>query len=91
MKHAYFNQLDAAYSSLQRTLLNYDNGLSHHSTHSYLKYSLRRLVTFSETYGVPTLLDTPLLHPPASPVISILWTVSHYTLQQSKRTKNNIT
>jgi hypothetical protein len=29
--------------------------------------------------------------PPASQVIPILWTVSDYTLQQSKSTKNNIT
>jgi hypothetical protein len=61
-----------------------------HGTHGTLKYSLRRLVTFSEKYDVPTLLNTPLLHPPASPVIPILWIISHYPLQQSKRTKNNI-
>jgi hypothetical protein len=60
-----------------------------HGKHGALKYSLRRLVNFSEKYGVPTLLNTPLFHPPASPVIPILWIVSNYTLQQSKGTKNN--
>jgi hypothetical protein len=54
-------------------------------------YYMRRLTTFGEKYGVPTLLDTHLLHRPASPVIPILWTVSDYTLQQPKRTKNNVT
>jgi hypothetical protein len=62
-----------------------------HGTLSGIMYSLRRLTTFSEKYGVPTLLGTPLIHPPASPVIPILWTVSDYTLQQPKRTKNNVT
>jgi hypothetical protein len=60
-------------------------------THGALTYSFRRLVTLSEKYGVPTLLNIPLIHPPASPLIPNLWTVSYYTLQQSKRTKNSST
>jgi hypothetical protein len=62
-----------------------------HGMRSGLMYSLRRLTTFNEKYGVPTLVGTPLIHPPASSMIPILWTVSDYTPQQSKRTKNNIT
>jgi hypothetical protein len=33
----------------------------YHGTRSDFKYYLRRLVTFSEKYSVPTLLNTPLL------------------------------
>jgi hypothetical protein len=62
-----------------------------HGTHGALTYYLRCLVTFSDKYGVPTLLNTPLIKPPAIPVIPIQWTVSAYTLQQYKRTKNTIT
>jgi hypothetical protein len=62
-----------------------------HGTRSGLIDHLRCLAIFSDKYGVPNLLDIPLLHPPEIPVIPILWTVSDYTLQQPKRTKNNIT
>jgi hypothetical protein len=61
-----------------------------HGTHIALMCYLRLLANLSDTYGVSTLLDTPLLRPPSGPMIPNLWTVSDYTLQKSKRTKNNI-
>ena len=53
---------------------------------------VRKLHSFAEDYSIPGFCRDPdISHPPVSPVIPIMWAVSEYTLQTSRKTKDPIT
>jgi len=56
------------------------------------KRQIKRLHDFASTHTIPGLCQDPdISHPPVSPVIPIMWAVSEYTLQTSRRTREKIT
>ena len=51
----------------------------------------RRLKVFQDTFGVATLCPTPLMGPPTSPAIPIMWCQLWYSIQISQKTGHPIT
>jgi hypothetical protein len=58
----------------------YNNGLA-----------LRKVLSFRETYGIPSGHRARLLRPPTSDATSVLWAMEHYVLQESSKRDGTIT
>jgi len=53
---------------------------------------VRKLHNFAETYSIPGFCRNPdISQPPVTPVVPIMWAISEYTLQTSRKTKEPIT
>ena len=63
--------VDQAHSWAKSTLGNYQSGLL-------------RIRRFEENFGVVALRGTPLLHPPASPAIALMWAQQQYCLEMTR-------
>lgn len=60
-------------------------------SHASYQSGLRRLSRFESDFGVPILQATPLLRPPRSPSIGMMWAQQHYALQtpQGRHSQNS--
>ena len=54
-------------------------------THKQYQMRLRQLRRFEGTFGVSILQETPLIAPPSSTAISIMWAQQQYALQPTRR------
>jgi len=51
-------------------------------------YMHQRYRGFTSAFGIPEQLHHNIKHPPCGPIIPLLWSMEHYTLQPSRRDKS---